>query len=70
MDYKNILIREDFIKLDSLLKFSSIAQTGGHAKILIKDGLVKVNGEVCLMRGKKIRKGDKVEVEKEGIIVE
>ena len=36
-------------------------QTGGHAKIVIQEGEVKVNGEVCTMRGKKLRKGDKVE---------
>lgn len=60
---KIINIKDEFIKLDSLLKFSSVAATGGHAKILIQDGLVLVNGEVCLQRGKKIRKGDKVEIE-------
>lgn len=58
---KIININDEFIKLDSLLKFSGIAATGGHAKILILNGEVKVNGEVCLMRGKKIRKDDIVE---------
>ncbi len=57
---REIKIKEDFIKLDSLLKFSGIAETGGHAKILILDGEVTVNGETCTMRGKKIRVGDTV----------
>ena len=66
----NIKIDTEYIKLDSLLKLSGIALTGGHAKILIQDGEVKVNGEVCLMRGKKIRTEDEVEVFGEKIIVE
>ena len=56
-------ITTPFIKLDSLLKLCDIAQTGGHAKILIQDGLVEVNGEVCDQRGRKIKAGDKVRFE-------
>ena len=67
---EKISIKEDFIKLDSLLKFANIASTGGHAKFLILDGEVKVNGEVCLQRGKKIKKGDKVEIENKVLIIE
>ncbi|MTI72019.1 MAG: RNA-binding S4 domain-containing protein [Firmicutes bacterium] len=59
---KEIKIETDYIKLDQLLKYASIVQTGGHAKNIIKNGQVKVNGEIMLQRGKKIRKGDKVEV--------
>lgn len=55
-------IESEFIKLDSLLKFAMISETGGDAKILIQDGLVKVNGEVCKQRGKKIYPGDTVEI--------
>ena len=55
-----IKIDTEFIKLDSLLKLSGIAMTGGQAKIIIQNGDVKVNGEVCTQRGKKIRPGDKV----------
>lgn len=58
----DIKIKDDFIKLDSLLKFSSVVSTGGEAKMIILDGEVKVNGETCLMRGKKIHKGDEVSV--------
>ena len=54
-------IKTDFIKLDSLLKFAGVTGTGGEAKYVISEGMVKVNGEVCTMRGKKIRPGDKVE---------
>lgn len=51
-------IREEYIKLDSLLKFANLVETGGIAKQVILDGEVRVNGEVCLQRGKKIREGD------------
>jgi len=57
-----ITIRTDYIRLDQLLKFAGVAGTGGESKFLIKDGQVKVNDEVVYERGKKIRKGDKVEV--------
>ena len=56
-----ITIKEEFIKLDNLLKFSGLAQTGGEAKVLIQSGQVLVNGEVCTMRGKKMRDGDKAQ---------
>ena len=55
-----INIRGDFIKLDALLKFASLAGSGGEAKIAVKEGLVSVNGEICTERGKKIRPGDRV----------
>ena len=54
-------IREEFIRLDSLLKLAALVGTGGEAKQAVADGLVKVNGEVCFQRGKKIRPGDLVE---------
>ena len=57
---EKIKIREEYIKLDSLLKLSGLVMTGGQAKMEILDGNVLVNGEKCLMRGKKIRKGDRV----------
>ena len=57
---EKIAIETDFIKLDSLLKFASLVGTGGEAKYVISEGLVRVNGEVCTMRGKKIRPGDTV----------
>ena len=53
-----ILIKEDFIRLDSALKFASLVATGGHAKIVIQNGEVSVNGEICTQRGKKLRNGD------------
>ncbi len=60
---EKINIDTEFIKLDQLLKLATICQTGGHAKILIQDELVKVNGVIENRRGKKIKKGDIVEVE-------
>ncbi len=66
---KIITIKEEFIKLDSLLKYSGVAHTGGHAKMLILDGIVSVNNEVCIQRGKKIRSGDKVKIEETVLLV-
>lgn len=57
---KKILIHTEFIKLDSLLKLAGLVETGGEAKLLIQNGQVEVNGEVCTMRGKKLRPGDSV----------
>lgn len=59
---KDITITTEFIKLDQLLKFADVVDSGGMAKILIFESAVKVNGEVMTMRGKKIRNGDLVEV--------
>ena len=60
---ENIKITTEFIKLQDLLKFANMVGTGGEAKIIIQEGEVKVNGEVCTMRGKKIRPGDVVELD-------
>lgn len=56
-------ITTEFIRLDSFLKFCDVAQTGGHAKMIIQYGDAKVNGEVCTQRGKKLRPGDEVKFE-------
>ena len=58
-----IKIHTEYIKLDDLLKFSGLVVTGGQAKAVILEGMVKVDGEVCLMRGKKLRGGEIVEFE-------
>ena len=55
-----VSIKTEFIKLDQLLKFSGLCDTGGFAKELIQQGEVQVNGEICTMRGKKIRSGDMI----------
>lgn len=55
-----IKITTPFIKLDQLLKFSGLCSTGGEAKEVIASGLVQYNGEVCLMRGKKVYPGDEI----------
>ncbi len=57
---REIFIDTDFIRLDSALKLADAVQSGGHAKIIIQDGEVKVNGEVCTMRGKKLHVGDEI----------
>lgn len=65
-----IKINTEFIKLDALLKFASLVNSGGEAKQLIQNGEVLVNGEVCTMRGMKIRPGDAVYVNCQEVIVE
>ena len=61
----SILIHTDFIKLDAMLKFAGLVETGGEAKLLIQQGQVQVNGEVCTMRGKKLYAGDTVTLDGE-----
>ncbi len=58
MKAEKIKIDSEFIRLQDLLKLSGLCATGGMAKIVIQNGEVLVNGEVCLMRGKKLRQGD------------
>ena len=58
---EKIAIETEYIKLDALLKYAALVGTGGEAKQVINDGMVLVNGEVCTMRGKKIRPGDIVQ---------
>jgi ribosome-associated protein len=67
---KIIKIKTPFIKLDQFLKFAEVVQGGGEAKILIQDGLVEVNGEVCSQRGKKLYSGDRVQFENESYEVQ
>ena len=69
MEIIEITIKTPFIKLEQLMKLANLTDTGGFAKQLIQDGIVKVNGEVCTMRGKKIRNGDRVTVEGYEVIV-
>lgn len=58
-----------FIKLDQFLKWQALVDTGGQAKLVIQDGLVRVNGEVETRRGRKLREGDRVELEGEQRLV-
>lgn len=62
---EKISIETDFIKLDSLLKYAALVGTGGEAKYAISEGMVSVNGEVCTMRGKKMRPGDRAVIDGE-----
>ncbi len=70
MKVEKIKIDSEYIKLQDLLKLSGVCPTGGMAKVVIQNGEVKVNGEVCTMRGKKLRPGDTAEFEDTGIEVE
>lgn len=65
MNMNEILINTDIIKLDAFLKWSGIASLGSEAKLYIQDGLVKVNGEVCVQRGKKLKRGDVISFNQE-----
>ena len=55
-----VIITTEFIKLQDLMKFAGLVETGGEAKERIQAGEASVNGEVCLQRGKKLRPGDTV----------
>lgn len=61
MKVEKITIDSEFIRLQDLLKLSGMCSTGGMAKVVIQNGEVLVNGEVCTMRGKKLRAGDVAE---------
>ena len=60
-DHQPLAIHTEFIKLQDALKYANIVYSGGEAKQLILEEQVKVNGEICTMRGKKLRPGDKFE---------
>ena len=70
MKLSKISIKTKYIKLDQLLKFTGMMETGGQAKEVILEGRVKVNGEECTMRGKKISNGDTVLVDDMAFLVE
>ena len=65
MKKATVQIRTEFIKLQDLLKFAGAVETGGDAKLIIQEGRVSVNGEVCTMRGKKMRSGDRAVIDGE-----
>ena len=60
---KTVRIKDEFIKLGQLLKLAGLVESGVDAKFVIQDGLVKVNGQTELQRGKKLYDGDEVEFE-------
>ena len=64
MEIKRLSIKEDFIRLDSAMKLAGIVSTGGHAKTVIQ------NGEICLMRGKKLKSGDTAEFDGFKFVIE
>jgi ribosome-associated protein len=66
---ERIIINTEYIKLDQLLKFANAVEGGGMAKNVIQDGLVKVNGEIVLQRGKKLRVGDVIEFNNEKYLI-
>ena len=70
MAQKTVSITTEFIKLEALLKRANLVGTGGEAKMLIQDGQASVNGEVCTMRGKKLRPGDTVQFQGQEILVQ
>lgn len=63
-------VTDNYIKLDSFIKWQGLAETGGQAKLDIQDGLVRVNGKVETRRGRKLVKGDKVTYKGKTVTVE
>ena len=68
-DHQPLAILTEFIKLQDALKYANVVYSGGEAKQLILDEQVEVNGEVCTMRGKKLREGDKFTFNGESYII-
>lgn len=62
-------LKDEYIKLGQLLKAAGLAENGAEAKIAVQDGQVRLNGEICTMRGKKVRKGDIVEFDGQSVRV-
>lgn len=67
---KILNIKDDFIRLEQALKLADLVESGGHAKLLIQDGQVFVNGEVEYRRGKKLIAGDQVILDDDKILIE
>ncbi len=70
MERQMVSIQTEYIKLEALLKLANLVGSGGEAKVLIQDGQARVNGEVCLMRGKKLRPGDLVTFQGREVLVQ
>ncbi len=66
MSKQTFILTDEFIRLDDVLKLTGCVMTGGQAKLLIQNGGVTVNGEICAMRGKKLRGGETVMVSATG----
>ncbi len=70
MEEQRVKINTEYIKLDALLKFAGAVGTGGEAKLAIQNGEVRVNGEPCAMRGRKMYPGDRAELSGLTLVVE
>jgi len=68
-EIKELSIKEEFIKLDAALKLAGLVATGGHAKMVIQNGEVFVNGEICTQRGKKLRLGDTASYDGSSLVI-
>ena len=66
MNMTHFTLQDEYIRLDDLLKLTGCVQTGGMAKVLIQSGGVTLDGEVCTMRGKKLRGGEVITVPEMG----
>lgn len=66
---KEVYITTEFIRLDAALKLASVVSTGGQAKMLIEDEQIRVNGEICTQRGKKLRDGDAFAFENQEFLI-
>ena len=62
MSKQEFILEAEYIRLDDMLKLTGCVQTGGMAKVLIQSGGVTLNGEVCTMRGKKLRGGEVIAI--------
>ncbi len=67
---EKIKIKTEFIKLDQFIKYVGVADSGAEAKSIVSEELIKVNGQVELQRGKKLRSGDKIEIKGKAFEIE
>ena len=66
---KEVYITTEFIRLDAALKLASVVGTGGQAKMLVEDEQIRVNGEICTQRGKKLRDGNAFAFENQEFLI-
>ena len=66
---RDVAIDGDMIRLGQLLKLSGLAESGGEARELVTEGVVRVNGEIEVRRGRQLHRGDLVEVAAERVRV-
>ena len=69
MSKQTFTLNDEYIRLDDLLKLTGCVETGGQAKVIIQGGAVCLDGEVCTMRGKKLRGGEVISIPEDDVVI-